>query len=181
MNKICTQCKQEKKLEEFFIKNSSKDGRENKCKLCKTQYIKSTQKENQKRYYQKNKVERISKNREYELLNYDKVKENHRLYNNKRRKHDVNFRLIDNCRSRINVALKGQLKEKTFFDLIGCSIQDFKLHLEQQFTLKMNWENYGNYWEIDHVIPLSKGGTFYYKNTQPLTITENRKKSNKLT
>jgi len=54
------------------------------------------------------------------------------------------------------------------------------LYLEQQFTLNMNWDNYGKYWEVDHIYPLSKGGSFNYKNTQPLTINENRVKSNKL-
>ena len=44
----------------------------------------------------------------------------------------------------------------------------------------MNWENWGIYWEIDHIIPLNKGGTFHFSNTQPLTITNNRKKSNKI-
>ena len=43
----------------------------------------------------------------------------------------------------------------------------------------MSWENYGIYWEIDHIKPLSKGGSFHYKNTQPLTIPANRSKSNK--
>ena len=44
----------------------------------------------------------------------------------------------------------------------------------------MNWGNYGTYWEIDHTFPLSKGGSFHYTNTQPLTIEENRSKGNKI-
>ena len=45
----------------------------------------------------------------------------------------------------------------------------------------MNWDNYGEYWEIDHIYPLSKGGSFHYINTQPLTVLENQIKSNKTT
>jgi 5-methylcytosine-specific restriction endonuclease McrA len=51
-------------------------------------------------------------------------------------------------------------------------------YLESQFTTDINWENYGIYWEIDHIKPLSKGGSFHYTNTQPLTISENLSKSN---
>ena len=45
----------------------------------------------------------------------------------------------------------------------------------------MNWDNYGKMWEIDHIFPLSRGGSFHYTNTQPLTILENRTKSNNIT
>ena len=44
----------------------------------------------------------------------------------------------------------------------------------------MNWNNYGTYWEIDHIYPISKGGSFHYINTQPLTVLENQVKSNKI-
>ena len=44
----------------------------------------------------------------------------------------------------------------------------------------MNWDNYGTYWEIDHSIPLSKGGSFHYTNTSPMAISENRSKGSKL-
>ena len=44
----------------------------------------------------------------------------------------------------------------------------------------MTWDNYGSYWEIDHLKPLSKNGSFDYTNTRPLSVTENRKKYNKL-
>ena len=44
----------------------------------------------------------------------------------------------------------------------------------------MTWENYGTYWEIDHTTPLSKGGSPHYTNTTPMTISENRSKSNRV-
>ena len=35
-------------------------------------------------------------------------------------------------------------------------------------------------YEVDHIIPISKGGLHTLSNLQYLTITENRKKSNKI-
>ena len=49
----------------------------------------------------------------------------------------------------------------------------------------MNWENYGTYWEIDHIKPIEMFDftneneiqeCWNYKNLQPLTINENRTK-----
>jgi hypothetical protein len=181
MTKICKSCKEEKLLDEFFNNKSGKYGKEPRCKLCRKYYLLHDQKENRKKYYQKNKEKIKKKNREYELNNVDKTRENHKNYMKKRRSEDINFRLIDNYRSRINVALKGEAKEESFIQLLGCSIEEFKLYLEKQFNENMNWDNYGKdkYWEIDHTIPLSKGGSFHYTNTSPMPILQNRSKSNK--
>jgi hypothetical protein len=91
------------------------------------------------------------------------------------------YRLRHNICTYINMSLKDK-KERNTLEYLGCSIEDYILYLESKFTPEMNWDNYGRdkYWEIDHIHPLSKGGSFHYTNTQPLSITENRKKSNRL-
>lgn len=58
-------------------------------------------------------------------------------------------------------------------------IFDFKEHIEKTFTDGMNWDNYGE-WEIDHIIPLSKGGKHEIINLQALWKSDNRIKSNKI-
>ena len=73
-----------------------------------------------------------------------------------------------------------EYKSQATLDLIGCSREEFLLHLEKQFTKEMNWENYGTYWEVDHIIPLSKGGTIRWDNSRPYLISDNRKKYNKM-
>jgi 5-methylcytosine-specific restriction endonuclease McrA len=45
----------------------------------------------------------------------------------------------------------------------------------QQFYL-----NCPNGYEVDHIIPISKGGLHTLENLQYLTISENRRKSNKV-
>ena len=81
--------------------------------------------------------------------------------------------------------LKGINKHEPTLKLLGCSIKDYKLYLENKFDENMNWDNYGTYWEIDHIKELYKFNlnnkieqmeSFNFLNTQPLIISLNRKK-----
>jgi 5-methylcytosine-specific restriction endonuclease McrA len=58
-------------------------------------------------------------------------------------------------------------------------INEFKAKIESTFKDGMLWENYGE-WEIDHIIPLSKGGEHNVNNIQALWKNENRCKYNKI-
>jgi hypothetical protein len=79
-------------------------------------------------------------------------------------------------------------KTNKTFDIVGCSPEFLKEHLEQQFTEGMSWDNHGLYgWHIDHKIPLSSANTeeeiynlCHYSNLQPLWAEDNLKKSNKI-
>ena len=71
---------------------------------------------------------------------------------------------------------------------IGCSVSKLRLYLENQFNENMNWNNYGSYWHIDHIIPcdafdlsipMQQKECFNYLNLQPLEARENQRKSNK--
>jgi hypothetical protein len=77
-------------------------------------------------------------------------------------------------------------KSKRTQEILGCSFEDFKLHLESQFDENMNWENQGSYWHMDHIIPISSAETKeevyrlnHYTNFQPLYWLDNLKKSDK--
>ena len=71
---------------------------------------------------------------------------------------------------------------------IGCSRGFFLEWIESQFEDDWSWDNRGEIWEIDHIIPfssvdLTKKKDVYkvmnYKNTRPLSILENRRKGDK--
>ena len=68
-------------------------------------------------------------------------------------------------------------------EFLGCNIETFKKHIEQQFTEGMSWENYGE-WHIDHKIPLKYNKPsleeaaqwLHYTSTQPMWASENMSK-----
>lgn len=56
---------------------------------------------------------------------------------------------------RIRQSLCGTKGNRHWEDLVGFTINQLRKHLERQFSPEMNWENYGTYWHIDHIIPIS--------------------------
>jgi len=121
------------------------------------------------------------KNHKIEILEYKKQ------YINKRRKTNINFKLRSYYRTRIWEVLKGISKSKHTEELLGCTIESFKQHLEKQFKSGMSWNNYGK-WHVDHIKPLSsfdlskpeqQKTAFNYMNTQPLWAVDNLSKGDK--
>ena len=97
--------------------------------------------------------------------------------------------------SGIKKSFSGRYKKSKTLEILGCSFEEFKLHLESKFEPWMTWENHGLYngeleygWDIDHIIPNSSAITEedvirlnHYTNLQPLCSKVNRdiKKDNK--
>jgi 5-methylcytosine-specific restriction endonuclease McrA len=146
----------------------------------KKEYYKAIRKKNDDPLKNKEYWENFKKSDKYMIASKKWNRENRERINAKtkeNKKNNPNLRLKDSVSSMINKKLK-QNKTQSTIKYLGCSIKEYRTYLESQFTADMNWENYGIYWEIDHIKPLSKGGSFHYTNTQPLTISENRSKSN---
>jgi hypothetical protein len=80
-------------------------------------------------------------------------------------------------------------KSDITLDIIGCSIMFYREWLEYQFDDKMNWENHGDYWHIDHVKPCSSYNffneneikeCFSWKNVRPIQKSINLQKNDKI-
>ena len=134
-----------------------------------------------KQHYQKNKAKRKAYTQKSAANRKNEIREYDRIWKQNKRATDLHFRIKDSVQSQINQAIRYYNLEKKSLTVkeLGCSIQEYFIHLESQFDNKMSWDNYGSYWEIEHIQPLSKGGSFHYSNTQPLTINENRVKGNR--
>lgn len=96
-----------------------------------------------------------------------------------RRKNDPGFRILCAIRGRIWMLLKQNKTIRTT-KLLGCSPEMFRSHLETLFKPEMNWNNYAEVWEIDHIRPCDSFNLidveqqkqcFHYTNTQPLFKT----------
>lgn len=181
--KICKRCNIEKPLSNFCKRKDTKDGLHRYCKECSykigSNYYHLTGKITRKEYYKQYREENKEYFNKYVNEHYHNNKEYYRQWNRDKMNSDPLFRLRHAINALINHHLKEN-KSKHTIEYLGCTIQEYKKYLEPMLTQEMNWNNYGSYWEIDHIHPLSKGGIFHYTNTQPLTINENRIKSNSL-
>ena len=138
--------------------------------------------EQRKVYRIKNSDELSRKNMEYKAKNKAKILE----YARRRKRTNLAVRIVGNLRSRIkNVLIRGS---KTFhtIEVLGCTAQELKHHLESQFQDGMSWENYGKFgWHIDHIRPCAsfdltdpeqQKQCFHYSNLQPLWWRDNLSK-----
>ena len=198
----CVACKINKPLDEFYNNKNRPQGKDYKCIECTKQYRldnKKYFKQKAKEYQEKNSEElkeyynqRYQKNKEY-YFNYNKTpkaKVKRKKYNQEtkthiaeyqkwRRNNDINVRLRDCLSTRMyNKITQG--KEMGSIELLGESIEFIKGYIEAQFKPEMNWENYGDIWEIDHILPCSsfdltdeeqQKKCFHYSNLQPLFKT----------
>jgi 5-methylcytosine-specific restriction endonuclease McrA len=163
----CTRCKISKPLDSFYPSSHHKNGILPGCKECRK---KRARNEYDGKYHQQ---------RLQNLTPEQKLKRTQQLSENARkRRKNPDVRLKEALRARIYNSMQDN-KDRSTLQYLGCTISEYKSYLEKQFTPEMNWQNWGELWEIDHIKPLSKGGTFNYTNTQPLIKEENRKKSNK--
>ena len=192
--KKCKKCSQEKPLTEFCNKKQEKDGKHRYCKTClngefKTYYHKSGRKKSD--YYKKYREEHKEYFNTYSNNHYHTKKELYREWERNRLRTDSTFRVKKSIMAMLHFHLKknNEYKNKHTIEYLGCSIDEYRKYLENKFTPEMSWENYGTYWEIDHIKPISSFNLnnpeeltkcFHYTNTQPLYWEDNLKKSNKI-
>ena len=208
--KTCIRCRQTKTFSDFHKQRQKPDGYRPVCKHCRqsdsANYY-NTHKEDVKRKWKKYLETHPSYNQEYYQSNskyfrryYDEHadhykkwrqdnKEKLNAYRRQLKQKDPNFKVACALRSRISSLIRaaGVKKNHRSTELLGCSIDDFRKHLEFLFRDGMRWDNYGK-WHIDHIVPCccfdltkveEQKKCFHYSNQQPLWASENLHKSNR--
>ena len=179
--KICSKCKEEKMLTEFGKLKSSKDGFQYICRNCAKEYT-ANNKEKIKIYM-----------KEYRVLNKSKIKEKSKEYhkewrqnnpeyykeyvaNNKEKikEYGNEYRELCNLRSSNNYHLnRSHTKDKSSSSKI---IQLFDIQNYECIYCKVDISGSKH---IDHIIPLSKGGSNLITNLALSCPDCNLRKSNK--
>lgn len=146
------------------------------------------------KWYEENKEKIEEKMRKWREKNRGKKitkREWQKMYWGIRKQFDPKYRLDQNTGNVISLCLKSKKAGWKWETLVGYTIEDLIRHLEKQFDSKMNWNNYGNYWAIDHIKAKS---LFNYtspndlefkhcwtlENLQPLEKIKNIKKGNRI-
>lgn len=151
-----------------------------------------------KRSYSKNRQARYASSARWVKNNLEKVrqikrknKKKHRekyriaekLRAREKRRRDPLHRLHKNMSKAIWQWLKGAKNFRSWLELVDFDIEVLKKHLEAKFRDGMSWKNYGQYWHVDHIKPLSMCSTFEeawaLTNLQPLLTSENLQKNNR--
>lgn len=60
---------------------------------------------------------------------------------------------------------RSEKKIAQTIESLGYSSLQLRNHLESKFDENMNWDNYGTYWHVDHIIPIS-----IFKEDTPIAI-----------
>lgn len=182
----CTYCKGSLR----FNQNKEIEKKCNSCQEWKTpteeNFVKSKNRRFGIHYYCKDchREKNIKRRESYEV----RKKEYHNSY--EKRKNNPIIKLKNNISSLIRMSIKGRgyKKNTRTCKILGCSIEEFKIHIESQWEEWMTWDNYGKYnggknygWDFDHKIPISLAKTEkdvielnHYNNFQPLCSYINR-------
>jgi hypothetical protein len=183
------QAEKYEKNKEYYKAKSLENYRKNKERISKKQ--KEYQKKNAEHFKRKHNEYRAANrerarrwNRKYAQANRQKLNDKLR----ERRRNDPLMRLKDAIRGSVRAYLGSKkTRRSATFEIVGCTPDFLRSHLEKQFEPGMTWENYGSHWHVDHRIPLASGttpeevmGLSHWTNLQPLEALENLLKSDKM-
>lgn len=190
-SKVCEVCGVLKSSDCYWVrKKNGKEWLRAECKDCtngRRRHLYNTK--NKKVVLERNKAW-IEKNKDYKkeydkqrLKNIREFRSQQQLEYHHDKKSDPMYRLKRSLRARFYFALVNNTKAGNTIEMIGCSIDFLKAHLESKFKEGMTWDNYGSGgWHVDHIIPCVKFDLsqkeeqykcFNYTNLQPLWESEN--------
>lgn len=148
-----------------------------------------TQRRRVRESYKRNIEVRRQQARDYMNSRYAADPDGFREKQRQRRANDPIFAFNHRARQLVRAALSrsGFRKALKTEAMLGCSLAEFRTHIERQFLPGMGWHNM-HLWEIDHITPISAERNQEdaeqlnkASNLRPLWTIENRSKSAKQT
>lgn len=138
--------------------------------------------------YEVNKEQCTERTKLWVKNNIDKRRVIVKRYKQKKRIESPAYILATRLASNIRLALKriSVVKKGKTVDALGCTYEEFRKHIEKQFTEGMSWERLSEI-HIDHIIPAITANTeeeviklFHFTNLRPLWAVDNLRKSDKI-
>ena len=193
MGKECTKCKKTKSATEFSRNKTQKDGLSCWCRSCMKSAQRSWYIKNRASILEKgairyaNMSEKDKKAFIERMTKYKKTKRGKAAVRRYKSKPHVKFANKIRKKLKKSFVENGWGKKSSTYKYIGLDKEEFKKHIESQFTEGMTWDNWGfDDWHLDHRLPLSAAETeeeigllWHYTNLQPMWGKKNLKKSNK--
>ncbi|GAB2938259.1 hypothetical protein [Hafnia psychrotolerans] len=204
--KICDRCKIEKSSTLFVKNKRTKDGLHNWCRQCSSDYKKEYHLKNREKilkrkrdeyvaapekskarvsaWYEENKERKQEYDQQYNTLNRDKKTAQGNEWVKKNRD-SPQWKGMRKVTRGLQQWANGTYKMTFSIKYCGCTPDEFKAHIERQFSPEMTWLNYGKSWTFDHIKPLSSFDlsdinqmikACHFTNIQPLTASANAKK-----
>lgn len=176
--KKCKKCKENKDIKNFRINRGE-------CKECEKAYGREYNKKNKNirdKWVNENKDRMYFLQMRWSSNNRDHINSEYR----KKFKNNLDFRL-KMIQKRYLLNYVKSIKTNKI--IRKNDTKYLKIWLEFQFDDKMNWKNHGEYWQIDHVLPISNFNLdnendvkicFNWKNLMPLKSKKNMIKKNKI-
>jgi hypothetical protein len=202
--KVCVKCNENKTFKNFVALSSDITQRRDICRKCEADLRKQKSLESPTKYCPPcgrtlNKTEfRSDKSRMDGLYGLCKscksIQDKNYKKNNPEKMKQLAKKRMENPHNRIAHNLRVRLKnvvvrrDKSTIEYVGIDNKSFLKWLEYQFDDNMSWNNYGSYWQIDHVIPCAQFDLtkeeeihkcFNWTNMRPLEKTEKTENNSK--
>jgi hypothetical protein len=176
----CPACNKVKKKEDYSIKKILIESVCDECKLLRKQEFRKRRIEREK--LRKRTPEERKKQKQKRIESGKAA-----AYERERKIADPAYRFKQSVRNNVFNAIRknGYKKSKKTEEILGCTLDYFRQHIESQFSDGMSFENHGE-WHIDHIVPLSTAKTEedvlrlnHYSNLRPLWALDNLRKGSK--
>jgi hypothetical protein len=171
--------------------NKSEKGRANRARYNKSEKGKKFRKEYNKSDKRKVSILKYSSSDKGKVQHKKWLEKNRAAENTKRRERlakNPGHKLRRNVSGMINKLIRrhgGRKNGASHLKYVNWTYSELIKHLEALFEPGMTWENYGSYWEIDHIIPQSVlpytsmeddnfKKSWALSNLRPLTCHQNR-------
>lgn len=192
----CYDCKQTLPISKFGKNSFNKNGLQRNCKSCKSKI--DSEYRNDPRFRQRildNKKKDYQKIRNNPDLWVDLLEKQRQTRNYALEYQQIQTNPLFKSKSAIRKLLLSSFKIRNIKksklcmkseEILGCSFQQFKDHIESQFTNGMYWLNHGE-WHLDHKVPLALANNVdeliklnHWTNFQPLWSDDNLSKGDVL-